>query len=97
MRTHVYLIPGFFGFANLGELKYFAHCKEPIERAYADARLDVDEATLAARREAMNAKFGAVWKPKDRQREVSLALRAYAALTTNASRGAVRDISQLDH
>ena len=60
-------------------------------------RLDVDEATLAARREAMNAKFGAVWKPKDRQREVSLALRAYAALTTNASRGAVRDISQLDH
>jgi dihydroxy-acid dehydratase len=60
-------------------------------------RLDVDEATLAGRREAMNARFGAVWKPVDRKREVSQALRAYAALTTNASRGAVRDLSQLDH
>ena len=37
------------------------------------------------------------WKPR-RDRNVSLALRAYAALTTSASRGAVRDVSQLpDH
>src|SRR5207244_9594294 len=24
-RHHLYLVPGFFGFTNLGELKYFAH------------------------------------------------------------------------
>jgi dihydroxy-acid dehydratase len=38
----------------------------------------------------------AAWKPVDRQRVVSPALRAYAALTTNAARGAVRDVSQVE-
>ncbi len=32
---HVYLIPGFFGFANLGELVYFAHVKEVLAAACA--------------------------------------------------------------
>jgi dihydroxy-acid dehydratase len=37
------------------------------------------------------------WKPVEkRTRAVSGALKAYAALTTSASRGAVRDVSQLD-
>ena len=42
----------------------------------------------------MEAKGALAWKP-NRDRTVSLALQAYAALTTSASRGAVRDLSQL--
>ncbi len=53
--------------------------------------LSADE--LAARRAAMDAGLG--WKPVNRQRPVSAALQAYAAMTTSASRGAVRDVSQL--
>ncbi len=55
----------------------------------------VDDATLAARREAMEAKGDDAWKPVNRERAVSQALWSYAALTTSASRGAVRDIKQL--
>ena len=59
-------------------------------------RLEVDEATLEARRAAMAAKDEGAWKPRQvRTRNVSPALRAYAALTTNAARGAVRDVSKL--
>lgn len=32
METHqIYLVPGFFGFANFGELKYFAHVRRELE------------------------------------------------------------------
>jgi len=55
----------------------------------------VPEDRLAERRRAMLARGPAAWKPVDRQRAVSEALRAYAALTTSAARGAVRDLSQL--
>ena len=55
----------------------------------------VSDETLARRRQAMDAKGDKAWKPVDRQRVVSNALKAYAALTTSASRGAVRDVSQL--
>jgi dihydroxy-acid dehydratase len=58
--------------------------------------VELDEAVLAARRAAMDAKGAAAWKPVDRKRVVSPALRAYAALTTNAARGAVRDVSQVE-
>jgi dihydroxy-acid dehydratase len=58
-------------------------------------RLDLDDAVLAERRAAMEAKGAKAWKPLDRKREVSLALRAYAALTTNASKGAVRDTTKV--
>jgi len=58
--------------------------------------LAVQESVLAARRAAMEARGAAAWKPVHRQREVSAALRAYAALTTSADTGAVRDVSQLD-
>jgi dihydroxy-acid dehydratase len=51
--------------------------------------------TLAARRVAMEAKGADAWKPVNRERYVSQALQAYAALTTSADRGAVRDLSQL--
>jgi dihydroxy-acid dehydratase len=58
--------------------------------------LDLDEALLAERRAAMEAKGKKAWKPLGRKREVSPALRAYAAMTTNAARGAVRDVSQVE-
>ena len=50
---------------------------------------------LAERRRSMEAKGGASWKPESRERTVSTALQAYAALTTSAAQGAVRDLSQL--
>jgi dihydroxy-acid dehydratase len=54
-------------------------------------RLDVSDAELARRREAMEARGAAAWKPASRQRSVSKALQAYAAMATSASRGAVRE------
>ncbi|MCB1890300.1 MAG: dihydroxy-acid dehydratase, partial [Rhodocyclaceae bacterium] len=58
--------------------------------------LDVTADTLAARRAAMNARGADAWKPLARERYVSPALRAYAALTTSADTGAVRDVSQVE-
>ncbi|MBI3249283.1 MAG: dihydroxy-acid dehydratase [Deltaproteobacteria bacterium] len=52
---------------------------------------------LAARRQRMAAKGTNAYKPLKRQRHVSAALRAYAALTTSAARGAVRDVTQVEH
>ncbi|HIK17929.1 MAG TPA: dihydroxy-acid dehydratase [Leptolyngbyaceae cyanobacterium M33_DOE_097] len=52
--------------------------------------LAVDDAELARRREAQNAKG---WQPTEpRQRRVSKALKAYAAMATSAAKGAVRQI-----
>ena len=50
----------------------------------------VDDAVLAERRAKMDSSERP-WQPKDRQRKVTLALRAYAKLTTSAATGAVRD------
>jgi len=58
-------------------------------------KVDVTDAVLAERRMAMEAKGDDAWTPVGREREVSLALQAYAALTTSASKGAVRDLEQL--
>ncbi|MCC2603574.1 dihydroxy-acid dehydratase [Sphingopyxis yananensis] len=58
--------------------------------------LVVPDSELAARRAAMEAKGDKAWQPEaERPRKVSLALQAYAAMTTSAARGAVRDLSQL--
>ena len=55
--------------------------------------LDVDDATLAKRRKEMEQKGDKAWKPEEvRKRKVSKALRAYAAMTTSAAKGAVRQI-----
>jgi dihydroxy-acid dehydratase len=59
-------------------------------------RLAVDAAVIEARNLTMSARRGDSWKPLHRRREVSPALRAYAAMTTNAARGAVRDVSQVE-
>jgi dihydroxy-acid dehydratase len=56
-------------------------------------RLDVPEGVLAQRRARLVAAGG--YKPKDRTRPVSAALRAYAAMALSADKGAVRDVSKL--
>jgi len=58
--------------------------------------LKVSDDDLAARRARMEAKGKHAWKPANRTRIVSAALRAYAALTTSAATGAVRDVSQVE-
>jgi dihydroxy-acid dehydratase len=57
------------------------------------AALTGDE--LARRRLSMDARGEEAWKPVGRDRPVSQALQAYATLTTSASKGAVRDLSQI--
>jgi len=55
--------------------------------------LQVSDEVLAERRAAQDAKG---WQPEQpRKRFVSQALQAYAAMTTSAARGAVRDVSQI--
>ncbi|MEY6565052.1 dihydroxy-acid dehydratase [Streptomyces sp. PGLac3x] len=51
----------------------------------------VDDATLDARREALGGRY----EPVARERKVSAALRAYAAMATSADKGAVRDVTKL--
>jgi dihydroxy-acid dehydratase len=54
-------------------------------------QLQVSDEVLAERRAKMNAS-GRPWQPTNRDRPVSTALRAYAALATSAHTGAVRRI-----
>jgi dihydroxy-acid dehydratase len=56
--------------------------------------LQVAEPELARRRAVMEARGEKAWQPAHRERHVSGALRAYAALTTSAARGAIREIRQ---
>ena len=58
-------------------------------------QLLVSDEVLAERREAMEARGEAAWRPVDRKREVSAALQAYALMATSADKGAVRDVSQI--
>lgn len=55
----------------------------------------VSEEELERRRTVMEGRGSAAWKPV-RDRTVTQALRAYAAMTTSAARGAVRDVSQIE-
>ena len=59
-----------------------------------EIQLLVDDETLAGRRKAMDQRAERAWQPESRDRQVSLALQAYALLTTSAARGAVRDLSR---
>ncbi|MDY0241313.1 MAG: dihydroxy-acid dehydratase, partial [Rhodospirillaceae bacterium] len=70
---------------------------DTIEIDIPNRRISVklSDAELAKRRAAMDAKGDAAWKPANRERPVSQALQAYAAMTTSAARGAVRDVSQI--
>ena len=59
--------------------------------------VDLSDEILAARRSAMEEKGKASWQPaKLRERKVSTALRAYAAMVSNASKGAVRDLTKIE-
>ncbi len=58
--------------------------------------LAISDKDLAQRRNAMLAKGKQAFKPVNRQRVVSSALRAYAMMTTSADTGAVRDVSQVE-
>ncbi|GAB7182407.1 dihydroxy-acid dehydratase [Kitasatospora sp. Ki12] len=55
--------------------------------------LEVPDEVLAERRRALEASGG--YRPKNRVRQVSQALRAYAAMATSADKGAVRDVTKL--
>jgi dihydroxy-acid dehydratase len=59
-------------------------------------RVALTDEELGLRRIAMDGRGEAAWKPQSRDRVVSPALRAYAAMTTSASRGAVRDVTQVE-
>jgi dihydroxy-acid dehydratase len=58
-------------------------------------RVALTDDELQARRERMEARGATAWQPANRHRPISAALRAYAALATSASRGAVRDVDQI--
>ncbi len=58
--------------------------------------LRISDGEMAQRRADMDAKGSAGWKAGPRPRNVTPALRAYAALATSASKGAVRDVSQVE-
>ena len=57
-------------------------------------KLEVAEQELDSRRDEERARGKGAWQPKSRKRVVSTALQAYAALTTSAARGAVRDVDR---
>ena len=56
----------------------------------------VTEDELKRRRAVMENRGVQAWRPVKRERHVSPALRAYAAMTTSAAKGAVRDVSQVE-
>ncbi|RZK03870.1 MAG: dihydroxy-acid dehydratase [Novosphingobium sp.] len=59
-------------------------------------QLAISDAELMKRRAEMEARGDKAWQPvHPRPRKVSVALQAYAAMTTSAARGAVRDVTQL--
>ena len=59
-----------------------------------DLTLDVPDTELTARRDRVRSQLHG-YRPVDRDRPVSAALQAYAAMTTSAAQGAARDVSQL--
>ncbi len=57
--------------------------------------LEVSRDELDTRRERLLKELGR-FQPRDRQRPVTAALRAYAAMATSASTGAARDVTQIE-
>ncbi|MEP3280272.1 MAG: dihydroxy-acid dehydratase [Stappiaceae bacterium] len=70
---------------------------DTIEIDIPDRRLSlaVPVADLEQRRKVLEERYGAMWQPENRVRKVSTALQLYAASVSNASKGAVRDLSLL--
>ena len=59
-------------------------------------KFNISDDELATRKEAMIAKGKKAWRPIDRIRPVSYALKNYAMLATSADKGAVRNRQLLD-
>jgi dihydroxy-acid dehydratase len=57
--------------------------------------LAVSDDEMTRRLAAMEARGDKAWQPLNRNRVISPALQVYAAMTTSADTGAVRDVSQL--
>ena len=57
--------------------------------------VEISDGELKLRREAMEKKENK-WQPQPRKRRVTDALKAYAMMATSASKGAVRDIAQIE-
>ena len=74
---------GLIGLVQEGDRIEIDIPKRKIHLAVADAELE-------RRRAAMAARGDDAWKPGKRARKVTMALKAYAAMTTSAARGAVR-------
>lgn len=66
-----------------------------IDISQRSMQLEVSDEILAERREKLLVNGG--YKPKNRDRQVSAALRAYAAMALSADKGAVRDVSLLEY
>ena len=58
--------------------------------------LKLSDEEIASRRAAMEAKGAQAWRPADRVRPISYALKNYAMLATSADKGAVRNRALLD-
>ncbi|MCF2858898.1 dihydroxy-acid dehydratase [Pseudoalteromonas sp. SMS1] len=56
----------------------------------------LDDTELTLRKEKQLARGKAAFKPRNRERVVSYALKAYALLATSADKGAVRDLAKLE-
>jgi dihydroxy-acid dehydratase len=56
--------------------------------------LAVPQDELERRRQEMEARGPDAWKPAPRPRKITMALKAYAALTTSAAKGAVRVVPE---
>ena len=66
-----------------------------IDIPHRTINLALSDEQLERRRALQQVRGADAWKPKNRVRLVSAALQAYAALTTSADTGAVRDVSQV--
>jgi len=66
-----------------------------IDIAQRTLNLAISAEELQKRRDAMNDRGADAWQPVGRNRVVTQALQAYAAMTTSGSRGAVRDVTQV--
>ncbi len=78
-----------------GGLIALVHEGDPIEIDIPNRsiHLAVDDAEIARRRGEMSERGTEAWKPTEvRKRKVTTALRAYAAMTTSAAKGAVRQL-----
>ena len=79
---------------NIGLLEENDLIKIDIPARVIEMQVSAEE--LQRRREAMQARGAKAWKPLQRDREISFALQAYAALASSADKGGVRDRSKLE-